>query len=510
MTSTSDPSLPNFSSGSINLEFLPDWARKQPTDHKNFEAHSEPRRPSRPQHGGGKKSSSSRPPRKDDRRDRSRSPHQKSTFQRPAPAPDLPNIQVHFIPEEKALESVIEQIRMTGRAYPLFSLSKMFLDKPERHGVMFRTKSPEKGQPAQPLFQCQLCTAVALGESQAVTHVLSQHRAQFYEEERVATEPPKGNFTSVARCDLNGALLGPSNYHGYQSNVLQLYKAQFRHMSFDRFKESIKSVRDPELVKKWQEQSSHKTTFKCLQVEPPTVLQTESELERHFREHHLAKTIHKASEITMTGEASRGLEDHRVVQLIRTHWEKEDQFPANLANRLRQSFNKVGLHVFKARRGMQFVSPFHPKALVADPVDVSPNVVKILDFIKAHPHADRKKLLEALEQKAPAAADATPPVENASVAQEPSPILNDLHWLIHQGHVIEYHNGHLDAVRPPPPPKETKKKSDGTTDAAATTSETTETEALENDSESASVTESDPSESIESTDTNSSETSPTA
>jgi hypothetical protein len=370
------------------------------------------------------------------------------------PSSELTNIQVHFTPEAKALESVIEQIRMTGRAYPLFSLSKMFLDKPERHGVMFRTKSPGKGQSAQPLFQCLLCTAVALSESQAIVHVLTQHRSQFYEEERVASEPPKGNFTSVARCDLNGALLGPSNYHGYQSNVIQLYKKQFSHMSFDRFKQSISSIRDPELVKKWMEQSSHKSTFKCLQVDPPVTLPSESDIERHFREHHSAKAIHKSSEITMTGEASRGLEDHRVVQLIRTHWEKEDQFPANLANRLRQSFNKVGLHVFKARKGMQFVSPFHPKALVADPVDVSPNVVKILDFIKSNPHADRKKLLEALEQKPVS----DTPTEAAPPTTEPSPILNDLHWLIHQGHVIEYHTGLLDVVRPPPTPKETKKE----------------------------------------------------
>jgi hypothetical protein len=465
MTSLPDSSLP--ASGSINLEFLPDWARKQPTDHSNYQAHSAPRKPSK-QHD---RKPASRPPRKGDR-DRRPQSH----FSKPKPpiaASELTNIQVHFIPEAKALESVIEQIRMTGRAYPLFSLSKMFLDKPERHGVMFRTKSQEKGKPAQQLFQCQLCSAVALGDSQIITHVLSKHRAQFYEEEKVASEPPKGNFTSVARCDLNGALLGPSNYHGYQSNVIQLYKKQFGHMSFDRFKQSISSVRDPELVKKWMEQCSHKSTFKCLQVEPPAVLQSEADLERHFREHHLEKTIHKSSEITMTGEASRGLEDHRMVQLIRTHWEKEDQFPANLANRLRQSFNKVGLHVFKARKGMQFVSPFHPKALVADPVDVSPNVVKILDFIKSNPQADRKKLLEALDQKP--ASDT--PAEGAPAATEPSPILNDLHWLIHQGHVIEYHNGFLDAVRPPPPPKEGKKKSD---EPETVITETVPTESAEN------------------------------
>src|ERR1041385_6114292 len=67
---------------------------------------------------------------------------------REAPPP-LPQLNVNLIPDEKGVESLARQIKMTGRAYPLFDIAQMILQKPERHGVVFDVKKNAEGQPVQ-------------------------------------------------------------------------------------------------------------------------------------------------------------------------------------------------------------------------------------------------------------------------------------------------------------------------------------------------------------------------
>src|SRR5438128_1945870 len=54
--------------------------------------------------------------------------------------PPLPEITVTLVPDEKGVESLARQIKMTGRAYPLFGIAQMILQKPERHSVTFSVK----------------------------------------------------------------------------------------------------------------------------------------------------------------------------------------------------------------------------------------------------------------------------------------------------------------------------------------------------------------------------------
>ncbi len=319
----------------------------------------------------------------------------------------------------------------------------MFLEKPERYRVQLTSKSA-------PLFQCVLCDGIVLSESELIQHVLRKHRENFYKEERVAVEPPKGNFTSVARCDLNGAILGPTNHHAYQASLMQLYKTQFNHLPFERFKNSIKAVHDPEAVRKWQEESSSKNTYQCLQTAEPTTLQSISDLEGHFREKHLSTAAKPKKEIVVVGTVIVQSDAAALKSVLRHAWEEENRFPLNLANRLRTQFSHMGLHIFKARKGMQFVGVARPKALVADANNVSKNVFAILEFVKNHPGGNRKTLLDFL---APSN-ETTPPSEVNAAA----PFLQDLHWLIRQGHIIEYHNGMLETARSPVPQKPAKTK----------------------------------------------------
>src|SRR5271169_1776475 len=171
---------------------------------------------------------------------------------RPAPLP-LPEIDLSLRPEERGVESLARQIKMTGRAYPLFDIAQMILQKPERHTVLFSTKKNAEGKPAQPLYVCALDDTLWLSEDEAVAHVLKKHFATFYQAEKTATEPPKGKYTFVAQCGMSGVILGPPNHHDYQNQLRKLHTERYSKMPFDVFKSRVKIVKDEAVVKKWVE-----------------------------------------------------------------------------------------------------------------------------------------------------------------------------------------------------------------------------------------------------------------
>ena len=211
------------------------------------------------------------------------------------------------MPEEKGVESLARQIKMTGRAYPLFDIAQMILQKPERHTVTFSIKKNPEGQPIQPLFVCALDDSLWLSEDEAVGHVLKKHFATFYQAERTATEPPKGKYTFVAQCGMSGVILGPPNYHDYQNQLRKLHAERFSRMPFEVYKSRVKIVRDEEVVKKWVEDQSFKTEYICLNMPESQKLESMEAVEKHFREQHKPNIIKQVESHTITGAAARSL-----------------------------------------------------------------------------------------------------------------------------------------------------------------------------------------------------------
>ena len=341
---------------------------------------------------------------------------------------------------------------MTGRAYPLFGIAQIILEKPERHHVTFIAKKKPEGSVSQPLFVCALDDTLWLSEEEAVGYVLEKHFQTFYQPERTQTEPPKGTYTFVAQCGMSGAILGPPNYHDYQNQLRKLHAERFARMPFDMFKSRVKIVRDEAVVKKWIEEQSWKTEYICLNVPEPLKLPNRGEVERHFRATHLANIIKQVEKHEMSGTASRSIPCRALQRLIRVKWEEQQRFPLQLATLLSQQFASRGLQFFKVNKTVTHVSVARPSYLDLETTPVSENVKRIVEFIQAHPKCSRRQLFEAL---APAAVATTnPPAEGAPVPEltpEASGVISDLHWLVHQGHVIEFANGTLETAKKPAP-----------------------------------------------------------
>ena len=438
--------------------------------------------------GGDRKGGFRGGDRRDDRRE-----------ERPAPLAPLPELNVAFIPEERGVEQLSKQIKMTGRAYPLFQIALLILQKAERYSVQLTKK--KSGDATNQLFVCALDDSPWTSDDEAVAHVLKNHFATFYQAERTATEPPKGVYTFVAQCGLSGEILGPPNHHDYQNQLRKLHTEKFSRMPFDMFKSRVKIVKDEVVVKKWIEEQSFKTEYVCLNVPEPLKLATLEEVEKHFRATHKDSIIKPVETLTVAGLPSRSLRSSGLQRLIRQEWEHQKFFPLPIATKLSQQFAQYGLQFFKVNKTVTHVSVARPLYLDLETTPVSENIKRIIDFINGNAKCMRKKLIEALAPtpkvaKAPVAeipvtpapvvegegASAPAPAQPAKPAEPAAPettpeqtaVIVDLHWLIHQGAVLEFADGRMETAKKPlpRPVKQEKKTAKPVEGEAATVTET--------------------------------------
>ena len=559
------PELP----ADFDLKLMPDWLKEPPTKnpYADYQGGDEERRPrgredwgrerggndrrggkpggggQRPGGGprrddrgrkdapGGRKpegKSFGGPSRPDDRRgkpgDSHRAPDRNAPDAREhKTAPTAPaNVTIEFFPDESCAISIGRQVKSTHRAYSLFDLARMFLARPERHRLKITTKTV-----AEPLYQLGENGPVWLDKGAAERSAFPVLRQKYYVGVTEQRDPPKGNFSNVARCRLNGALLGPTNYHGYQPALRKLFEERFsRRMSFSDFQREIEVVNDPALVEQWKQQASSSTVYRIrppAAPEPPQpaettaeepqapadaaapvdapeasappaedpapapeasasedapaaepapeptptpapeaaydgpVFNTLAEVEQHFRQHFLPTLIRQGSSFHLTGEASRSLTDRGIASAVRQAWEQERGFPGQMMHQLRQQFSRAGLHVFKHRKRMQFVSLIRPSPM--EDGSLSPSVAEILQFIKTGQNPNRATLATAILGADEAAID---PARKTTLA-------TDLRWLIETGRVIEFSDGRLELpVVPAKPEPAAKPAPEGPAIPAAT------------------------------------------
>jgi hypothetical protein len=338
-----------------------------------------------------------------------------------------------------AFDNVVAQIKSGSVAYSVFALARLFLEKATRHNVQLTAPTES------PLFQLGENGAVSVDRQFLERNAFRFAQPDFYKIDITETEPIKGNFTNVARCRLSGTFLGPTNHHDYQRRLRNLYERRFsRRMSFPDYQRQIQIVTDPAEIEKWKEDARKVTTFSTLRDETSTTFSSATETERHFQQNYLPGLIRSISELVIDGPASRRLHDRVLNRLIENEWTHETRSPSSMMQELAARFREVGLHVFRHRRGMLFVSSIYPRAFKHDETGVSSQVRAILEAIGAAPRIGRKELADKL------IVDLTADeAERMKMA-----LASDLRWLINEGYVIEFNDGSLDLPRAKTKPKE--------------------------------------------------------
>src|ERR1051326_3817289 len=433
----------------LDLRLLPAWANEpaRPNHYADFEG-EEPEPPGR-RHDRQRNRNRDRdrrgprkPERRKDRSDRERRPPRPHDSKRDHGGPrerraEIPAeplaVGIRFLPHQRAFESVVAQIKSVPIAYSVFSLARLFLEKPERYDV--RLTMPEGAR----LFQLGENGAVAVDRPILENSAFANSRDDFYTVEVAQTEPVKGNFSNVARCRLTGTLLGPTNHHAYQPQLRNLYETRFsRRMSFADYQRQIEIVSDPSVVEQWKEQARNITTYHVKNAEPALSFSNTADAERHFRQTYLPTLLRETNELTISGVLSRRLPDRRLGRAIENAWSQETRSPSKMMQELAAGLRQAGLNIFRHRRGMLFVSPVRAKIFGHERAGVSASINAILEKVAGTPGINRKQLAEQL---------ATPDTDAAAAERAKLTLANDLHWLIHEGYVIEFNDGSLDLAR---------------------------------------------------------------
>ena len=457
----------------LELAFLPSWAQ-EPKDAKpyaDFVGRDKSRSRSRgdwgdsPRRRDGNRNRDTK--RRDDRpnrdrdgerrqgfqgRDGKRSSSKKGNFRRNDVPPRPPlELDAFIRPERNGVEALAKQIKSSGRAYPLFDIARLIIAKGERYEAVFQVKRNEKGNVLQQLFFCQVDETIWLSQEQAIDHILSKHFDTFYKSEKTEIDPPKGTYTFVAQCGMSDEILGPPNYHGYQEKLRRLHAERFARLPFDVYKSRVKIVRDEETVKQWIEQQSFKTDYIAINLPEEAKLETLELVRSHFREHHSANLITRVDTVAIKGSIYAKKSPPRMQNLVRRAYEEQRRFPIKVVNMLSQEFSSHGLQFFKRKKSVTHVSVSRPHHLDLENTPVSESIRGIVLFISETENCTRRQVLEKFAPEG----DEKP---DSNVSPERTAVMSDLHWLVHQGHVIEYANGQMEVAPKPQPPQQKKKK----------------------------------------------------
>jgi hypothetical protein len=395
----------------------------------------------------------------DRRRDSDRAKNRRSADRVSQPASKPFEGTIRFLPRQNVFENVVAQIKSGSVAYSLFVLARLFLEKPGRYEVRLTAKAEA------PLYQLGEDGGLSVDREFLERNAFRFAQRDFYQVNVVESDPIKGSFSNVARCRLTGTLLGPTNHHAYQPQLRSLYEQRFsRRLSFADYQRQVEIVSDPAVVERWKDEARKVTNYTTLHEQTPLTFSSAADAERHFRSHYFPALVRSVKDVTVGGTPSRSLPDRILNRAIEQAWARETSSPSNVMQELASRFRQNGLHIFRHRRGMLFVSPIRVRAFVHEHAGVSPLVNAILEAVSATAGINRKQLFETLTSN------------GASEHVEPHrfALASDLRWLISEGYVIEFNDGLLDLPRmKPKQPRETVEALAAVTALAVDTTATT-------------------------------------
>ena len=189
----------------------------------------------------------------------------------------------------------------------------------------------------------------------------------------------------------------------------------------------------------------------------------QEEVEAHFRSTHLPNAVEEVQTHSLSGTAAKELCDPRnLAEFLRDQWHRQKHFPMQVSTHLSKIFSGMGLQFFKKDKKVTHVSVAKPNYLDVEVEPVSDGIRKVIQLIEATPNCTRRQILEnlgGLEHVEPKEGEDPPPMPEQTEKQKQ--LISDIHWLIHQGHVLEFSNGIIETA------KKSRKQAEAQTEAKA-------------------------------------------
>jgi hypothetical protein len=385
--------------------------------------------------------------------------------------------EVVFYPEDEIFHKIVQRVRDSKHTFELFEIARAVLGKTERCVIVVRRRPDTSG--AQPPVFVSVVDGIPFEtEDAAVDHVVRTQLSHFFTVEEVEVEAPKGSFAVISRCGITGELLGPPNYHRYQSMLQQHHAARLPNMSFDRFRERLESVREPEVIAAWLEKMKKgvRYTWKTPAegTEAP-VFEAPEDARNYLLANARDQVVRQLEHARFHGKLLESLADGEVRRAIEGQLERQRRFPLDSANALRGRLRREGFTIFKkGSKGVSYVCAVKRKFRLPDQT-FADSINSLIQFIETNSMISIRDLpskMLGIELPAPAQPGASPaeakvlaPEEEAKVRK----LLSDLRWLVMEGYVTEYSDGRLFA--PPPARLHAPREEEGEDDDSPDSSE---------------------------------------
>ena len=362
-------------------------------------------------------------------------------------------LRVELRPADALLVSWTTEINKHRRVVSLFDFAKVVMASRERYDLVFM-KQEEGTELYHSIKGDGSCWET---KEEAVSFIWkAAWFSDFYTSVEETVEPPKGEFQGIAKCKLTGDLIGPVNWHGYQSALMALHKSKFAHMPLEQFRHKIEIEKGEEVVQAWIESVSKKTVWKPVRDDAAElVLDSPKALEQDFVENFFAQAFALTDKVFVNGQVvkslmSPGLWAHviKLADITRKH-------PSMLIPNLCHGLARHRMPIFKWK-GSHHTGPSRPR-LIPEGTVLADRMTGIIDWVRSHP-GDRVEAMlndlagvpaeetpvapveEKLVETAEIAEVAAKP-EKSAVEQKRHDLVSDLLWLCEQGFVLVFANG---------------------------------------------------------------------
>jgi hypothetical protein len=331
--------------------------------------------------------------------------------------------------EEPVAEKLANRLKADGRAHALFDLWRNLVGQP--NALSFAVKPARESKSA---FHC------CLECGQAFTHadLVFRHYRQRHGEKAVkfiqqTVEPPKGNFTFVARCGLCRAPICPPNYHAFTARLVAHHKDRHDRIPFEDFRAKVSNSSNPEDVEAWKKAAS--VVEECHCAHCGELLPDEHLAAEHLKAAHRDQIVKTSGELIVHGTQVKQLDCRDVRRVCAEMWDKERKEPGHFLALLRQALNKHGLQLFRDILGHQFACRYRPRRPA--PGDrLTPRQQEMIAMAGAPARRGHKPNRHTFRDHFTA--------QGASEEE----VKADVDALVKQGLLVEFDNGQLDALGP--------------------------------------------------------------
>ena len=441
-------------SGLADFQFGPAWARPGARQERSA---------SYPEHRSGDRQGSERRPRRDNREgrqprgerrfdgqngerrfnreDRNRGsfrPRRDGDRREQTPRPPLPEpaegLRVELRPVDSGLAALHQEVQKHRRTISLLDLAKVVMGSYDRYDLVFM-----KQENGPDLYQCKHGDgACFISRQEAVKHLWqSSWMSKYYETVEQEVEAPKGDFKAIAKCSLNNELVGPVNWHGYQSALMNLHRTKFANMPFEAFRSKIVTDKSEEAVQAWQDAVSKRTAWKPVREGASEVLlESPAAVEQDFESNHFEDCYDVTDKVFVNGAVKKnhlspGLWAH-LIQLSGT----TRRHPSMLIPNLCHGLARHHMPIFKWK-GNHYTGPARPKAMEEGTV-LSDSLMSIATWAAKNPGKGVDAMLKELAP-VPDPEQATEE-EVAQAKEKQQNLVRDLLWLSEQGYILVFSN----------------------------------------------------------------------